>query len=443
MTRIARFETYDVRFPTSATLDGSDAMNPSPDYAAAYVVVRTTDESVSGHGFVFTIGRGNDVELAAIRALEPLVAGLDLDGVLGDLGGMSRRLVGDSQLRWLGPEKGVMHMAIGAVLNALFDLAAKRAGLPLWKWLAGLAPAELLDFVDLRYLTDVLPRSEALEILEEGKRDVATRVALLEADGVEAYTTSPGWLGYSDERLRALLAEAKQDGFAQVKMKIGKSLDDDIRRLGLARELLGPSTRIAVDANQVFETEQAIAWAHALERFDIAWLEEPTSPDDILATAAIRRAVAPMPVAAGEHVANRVVFKQLLQAGAIDVMQIDACRVAGVPENIVNLLLAAKFNVPVCPHAGGVGLCEAVQHLAFFDYAAISGHSEHRRVEWIDHLHEHFVSPAAVAHGRYVAPGAPGASTEMHQSSLEQFSFPGGPAWSPAPAGASPAPVPA
>jgi L-fuconate dehydratase len=429
MTRIARFETYDVRFPTSATLDGSDAMNPSPDYAAAYVALHTSDESLSGHGFVFTIGRGNDVELAAIRALEPLVSGLDLDGVLGDLGGMSRRLVGDSQLRWLGPEKGVMHMAIGAVLNALFDLAAKRAGLPLWRWLAGLAPAELLDLVDLRYLSDVLPLGEAREILEESERGKAARIAALESDGVEAYTTSPGWLGYTDERLKELLVQAQQDGFAQVKLKIGKSLDDDVRRLGLARDLLGPAMRIAVDANQVFETEQAIVWARALEHVDIAWLEEPTSPDDILATAAIRRGVAPMPIAAGEHVANRVVFKQLLQAGAIDVMQIDACRVAGVPENVANLLLAAKFGVPVCPHAGGVGLCEAVQHLAFFDYAAVSGHSDGRTLEWIDHLHEHFVSPAVVKQGRYLAPGAPGASTEMHRSSLEQFSFPGGPAW--------------
>ncbi len=429
MTSITGFQTYDVRFPTSATLDGSDAMNPSPDYAAAYVTLRTSDEARSGHGFVFTIGRGNDVELAAIRALEPLVTGLDLDATLDDLGGISRRLVGDSQLRWLGPEKGVMHMAIGAVLNALFDLAAKRAGLPLWKWLASLSARELLDLVDLRYLSDVLNRDEALEILEEGQQGKAARIAALEADGVEAYTTSPGWLGYTDERLKGLLVEAQEDGFAQVKLKIGRSLDDDVRRLGLARDLLGPTTRIAVDANQVFETEQAITWARELERFDIAWLEEPTSPDDILATAAIRRAIAPMPVAAGEHVANRVVFKQLLQAGAIDVMQIDACRVAGVNENIANLLLAAKFGVPVCPHAGGVGLCEAVQHLAFFDYAAVSTRSEGRRVEWIDHLHEHFVAPAVVRRGRYVAPSAPGASTEMHLASLEQFSYPSGPVW--------------
>lgn len=429
MTRIARLETHDIRFRTSATRDGSDAMNLSPDYAAAYVVVRTTDESLSGHGFVFTIGRGNDVELAAIQALEPLVAGLDLDGVLGDLGGMSRRLVGDSQLRWLGPEKGIMHMAIGAVLTALFDLVAKRAGLPLWRWLAGLSPAELLELVDLRYLSDVLRRGEAREIFEEGQQGKAARIAALEIDGVEAYTTSPGWLGYTDERLKGLLGQAQQDGFTQVKLKIGKSLDDDVRRLGLARDLLGPAMRIAVDANQVFETEQAIAWARAIEHFDIAWLEEPTSSDDILATAAIRRGVAPMPVAVGEHVANRVVFKQLLQAGAIDLMQIDACRVASIPENMTNLLLAAKFGVPVCPHAGGVGLCEAVQHLAFFDYAAVSGRSDGRRIEWIDHLHEHFVSPAVVTQGHYVAPNAPGSSTEIHRSSIEQFRFPSGPAW--------------
>ncbi|HUY30544.1 MAG TPA: enolase C-terminal domain-like protein [Acidimicrobiales bacterium] len=433
MTRISGFDLHDVRFPTSRTLDGSDAMNTSPDYAAAYVTVRTDAPGTQGHAYVFTIGRGNDVQLAAIRALEPLVAGLDLDATLDDLGGLWRRLVGDSQLRWLGPEKGVMHMAIGAVVNACWDLAAKRAGLPLWRLLAGLSPDEVLELVDFRYLTDALSASEARDILVAGERGKAERVAELDERGYAAYTTSPGWLGYSDDRLVALLEAAVRDGFAQVKLKVGADLDDDVRRLELARSVLGPDIRIAVDANQVWDAGPAVAWVRALARFDLAWIEEPTSPDDVLATAAIRRAVAPVPVAAGEHVANRVVFKQLLQAGALDVMQIDACRVAGVNENLANLLLAAKFGVRVCPHAGGVGLCEAVQHLAFFDYAAVSCTAEGRMIEWIDHLHEHFVSPARVAGGRYLAPHAPGASTEMHASSLARYAFPGGPAWSAGP----------
>jgi L-fuconate dehydratase len=429
VARITGFATFDVRFPTSRTLDGSDAMNPSPDYAAAYVAVRTDAEDVSGDAFVFTIGRGNDVQLAAIRALEPLMVGLDLDATLDDLGGLWRRLVGDSQLRWLGPEKGVMHMAIGAVVNACWDLAAKRAGLPLWRLLASLSPEQVLDLLDFRYLTDALSRDEAREILEGAEQGKAERIAELDANGYPAYTTSPGWLGYSDERLVKQLEAAAKEGFSQVKLKVGASLADDVRRCEIARAVLGPGIDIAVDANQVWDVGPAVAWIRELARFDLAWVEEPTSPDDVLGTAAIRRAVSPVPIAAGEHVANRVVFKQLLQAGAIDVMQIDACRVAGVNENILNLLLAKKFGVPVCPHAGGVGLCEAVQHLSFFDYAAVSCSTEARKIEWIDHLHEHFVAPAVVVEGRYRAPAVPGASTQMRAESLAEYSYPDGPGW--------------
>ncbi len=429
MARISGFDTYDVRFPTSATLAGSDAMNPDPDYAAAYLALRV-DDGTSGHGFVFTIGRGNEVELAALAALEPFLTGLEVAEAVGDLGAVWRRLVGESHFRWLGPEKGVMHMAIGAVVNALFDLAAKRAGKPLWRYLADLSPEELLGLVDFRYITDALGPDEALDLLRRGAEGKAERIAELERLGYPAYTTAPGWLGYSDDKLVDLCEIAKREGFGQVKLKVGASLDDDVRRCALARRAIGTGVDLAIDANQVWDVESAIDWIGRLAEFDLAWVEEPTSPDDILGHARIREGVAPVPIATGEHVANRVVFKQLLQARAIDVMQIDACRVAGVNENLVNLLLAAKFGVRVCPHAGGVGLCEAVQHLSFFDYAALSGSMDGRSIEWIDHLHEHFVSPAVVAHGRYLAPREPGASTEMYPDSLAQYAYPNGPVWS-------------
>jgi len=428
MTTITGFDTYDVRFPTSRELDGSDAMNTAPDYAAAYLVVRTDDPALTGHGFVFTNGMGNAIELGAVRALEPLVKGTEV-GAVGDQGELWRRLVHRAELRWLGPEKGIMHMAIGAVVNACWDITAKKAGLPLWRLLAGLSPDELVDLVELRYLRDALDAGEAREIFEAGRQGRSERIAELHAKGYPAYTTAPGWLGYTDERLAALANEAMKAGFTQIKLKVGADLADDVRRCDIARQVVGPEVAIAVDANQVWDVAEAISWCHELERFELAWIEEPTSPDDILGTAAVRRGVAPLKVAVGEHVANRVVFKQLLQAGAIDVMQIDATRVAGVNENIANLLLAAKFGVPVCPHAGGVGLCEAVQHLAFFDYAAVSCSTEGRMIEWIDHLHEHFVEPASVHSGRYAAPRLPGASTEMRAASIAEFTYPGGPAW--------------
>ena len=437
MSPVIRFDTYDVRFPTSLRLDGSDAMNPSPDYSAAYLVIRTgepdpastTGEELAGHAYVFTIGRGNEVQVAAIRALEPFLVGRDVDEILADLGGLYRTLVSDSPLRWLGPECGVVHMAIGAVVNACWDLAARRARKPLWLLLADLSPEEIVGLVDFRYLSDALTPDEALELLERGKAGRAERARTLQRDGYPAYSTTPGWLGYSDDQLAELCAQAVDDGFTQVKLKVGARLADDKRRLTLARATVGEKVGIAIDANQVWDVPTAISWVRELAELRPAWVEEPTSPWDVLGTARIRTGVRPVPVATGEHTANRVVFKQLLQAGAIDVMQIDACRVAGVNENLANLLLAAKFGVPVCPHAGGVGLCEIVQHLSMFDFAALSGTTQGRRLEWIDHLHEHFAAPAVVTGGRYRAPRVPGASTEILPESLAEYSYPSGPAW--------------
>ncbi|WP_194410279.1 enolase C-terminal domain-like protein [Microbacterium cremeum] len=418
MTRIVAFETTDIRFPTSLSLDGSDAMNPDPDYSAAYLrIVTDAEDDLSGHSLVFTIGRGNDVQVAALGVLAARLVGRELEPLLDDMGAANRALIGDSQLRWLGPEKGVMHMAIGAVVNALWDLKAKQAGLPLWQLLARMSPEDLIGLVDFRYLTNSLTPEEALEILRTAEPGRADRERELLATGYPAYTTSPGWLGYSDDKLASLCREAIADGFGQIKLKVGADLEDDIRRLRIAREVCGPDFPIAIDANQRWEVAEAIAWVNALAPFQPAWIEEPTSPDDVLGHAEIARGVAPIRVATGEHAQNRVIFKQLLQARAIDVMQIDAVRVAGVNENIANLLLAAKYGIPVCPHAGGVGLCEAVQHLSMFDFVAVSGTREGRMIEYVDHLHEHFVVPTEVREGVYVAPLAPGAGMEMKAES--------------------------
>ncbi|MEV6400785.1 enolase C-terminal domain-like protein [Streptomyces sp. NPDC051907] len=424
---VTEFEVHDIRFPTSEQLDGSDAMNPDPDYSAAYVVMRASD-GAEGHGLCFTIGRGNDVVAAAIEALRPYVTGRPAPRGAADLAALHRALTHDSQLRWLGPEKGVMHMAAGAVVNAAWDLAARRAGQPVWEFLASMSPEELVSLVDFRYLSDVLTEDEALTILRDAEPGRAERAARLRAQGYPAYTTSPGWLGYSDEKLVRLAKEAVADGFGQIKLKVGGDIEDDIRRLKLVRAAVGPQVRIAVDANQRWDVADAVRWMTALAPYELHWIEEPTSPDDILGHAAVR-AGQPVKVATGEHAANRVVFKQLLQAGAVDFVQIDAARVAGVNENLAVLLLAAKYGVPVCPHAGGVGLCELVQHLAMFDYVAVSGSWEDRVIEYVDHLHEHFADPAVVVAGRYAAPRAPGFSARILPESAAAHRYPEGPVW--------------
>ena len=426
--KIVEMSVHDVRFPTSRALDGSDAMHTSPDYSAAYVVLRT-DGEVTGHGLTFTNGRGTEICVAAIRALGPLVVGRTLEGITGDWRGFWRSLVSEDQLRWLGPEKGVVHLAVGAVVNAVWDLWAKSLGVPLWQLLAHMSPEEIVSTIDFRYIDDALPPEEALDLLRAALVGKDAREQQIVAEGYPAYTTSAGWLGYDDAKVEALTREALAAGFRHVKMKVGQGAEPDARRAALIRGVLGTDGVLMMDANQVWGVDEAIAATKALAEFEPWWMEEPTSPDDVLGHARIRREVAPVRVATGEHIANRVMFKQLFQADAIDVCQIDACRVAGVNEVLAILLMAKKFDVPVCPHAGGVGLCEYVQHLAVFDFVAVSGSLENRVVEWVDHLHEHFRDPAVVERGRYVVPRAPGYSVEMLEPSLEEYGYPNGPVW--------------
>jgi L-fuconate dehydratase len=430
MTHVAGLEVLDIRFPTSRRLDGSDAMNPDPDYSAAYVILRTDAPSwPEGHGLAFTIGRGTEVVVAAVEALRPHVVGLDLDQVFSDIGGFWRALVGDSQLRWIGPEKGVIHLATAAVVNAVWDLWAKREGKPLWQLLADLPSSAIVDAIDFRYIDDALTPAEALEILQSARAGRTEREAELRRNGYPAYTTSVGWLGYDDEKIGRLCREALADGWTRFKMKVGANLVDDRRRAGLVRSQIGSDRMLAMDANQRWGVDEAIAWVGGLADFEPYWIEEPTSPDDILGHARIARAVAPIRVATGEHVHNRVMFKQLLQADAIGVCQIDACRLGGVNEVLAVLLMAAKFGVPVCPHAGGVGLCELVQHLAIFDYLCVSGSLDGRMIEYVDHLHEHFVDPVVVRDGAYIVPTRPGYGAQMLPESLERYAFPRGAEW--------------
>jgi L-fuconate dehydratase len=431
VTTVTSVDALDIRFPTSRRRDGSDAMHPDPDYSAAYVILRTDrGDGLEGHGLTFTIGRGNELCVAAVRSLAPLVQGLALEDIAGHMAGFWRRVTGDSQLRWVGPEKGVIHLAAAAVVNAVWDLYAKVQGKPLWKLLADMSPAEIVHCIDFRYITDALTPQEALDILEAHASTRREREAEVCRRGYPAYTTSAGWLGYSDERIRRLCREGVERGWRHFKIKVGRDLADDVRRARLVREEIGPDRKLMLDANQVWDVDQAIAGMNELARFDPWWIEEPTSPDDVLGHAAIARAIAPIGVATGEQCQNRVLFKQLMQAGGMQFCQIDSCRLGGVNEVLAVLLLAAKFGIPVCPHAGGVGLCEYVQHLAIFDYICVSGSLENRVVEYVDHLHEHFVDPVAVRNGRYLVPTAPGYSITMKPESLATYAYPDGPAWS-------------
>ncbi|HUR47053.1 MAG TPA: L-fuconate dehydratase [Candidatus Saccharimonadales bacterium] len=418
----------DIRFPTSRQLDGSDAMNPDPDYSAAYVVLRT-DGALEGHGLAFTIGRGNEIVVSSIHALKHFVLGKTLASIVADLGAFWRTITGDSQLRWIGPEKGAIHLATAAIVNAVWDLYAKSEEKPLWKLLSDMEPERLVQCIDFRYISDALTPEQAYGILRKQARSKPDRISEIRERGYPAYTTSAGWLGYSDEKLRSLCREAINAGWNHLKIKVGRDLQDDLRRASIIREEIGWERKLMMDANQVWGVSEAIAWMKELSQFKPWWIEEPTSPDDILGHAAIAQAVAPIGVATGEHCQNRVMFKQLFQAEAIQFCQLDACRLGGVNEVLAVLLMAAKYRIPVCPHAGGVGLCEHVQHLSIFDFVAVSGSLENRVIEYVDHLHEHFVDPVALRNGHYMPPTKPGYSTEMKRESQIQYAFPGGPAW--------------
>ena len=428
MLKIVDVVVRDIRFPTSVALDGSDAMNPDPDYSAAYVTLKT-NSSHCGNGLTFTIGRGNELCVAAVNAMKYMLINKDFTEITKDLGQFWRTLVSDSQLRWVGPEKGVIHLATAAVVNAVWDLYAKVEGKPLWKLLVDMSPEELVRSIDFRYITDVLEPQDALKILEKNFSTREKRESEILLQGYPAYTTSAGWLGYTDQKIEALCRESVKKGWTHFKMKVGSSIEDDIRRASIMRKAIGPDCKLMFDANQNWDVDQAIENMKVLARFDPLWIEEPTSPDDVLGHQKISKEISPIGVATGEHCQNRVIFKQFFQASGLQFCQLDCCRLGGVNEVLSVLLMAAKFNIPVCPHAGGVGLCEYVQHISIFDYICVSASLENRILEYVDHLHEHFEHPVVINNGRYIPPLEPGYSITMKDSSLREYEFPGGNAW--------------
>lgn len=404
-------------------------MNPDPDYSAAYLILKTNQPGLEGHGMTFTIGRGNELCVAAIESLLPGIIGRELSSLTDNMSGFWRDITSDSQLRWLGPEKGILHMSTAAIVNAVWDLWARLEEKPLWRLLADMSPEQIVSCIDFRYISDAITPGQALDYLQEKYAGREERKTILLQQGYPAYTTSAGWLGYDDEKLRELSRDCLKQGWKHIKMKVGRDLAQDIHRLELVRDVVGYDINIMIDANQVWDVEQAIDWVNELSRFKPLFIEEPTSPDDVLGHKTIRDKVKPVGVATGEHCQNRIMFKQFFQAEAIDYCQLDSCRLGGVNEVLAVLLMAAKYDVPVWPHAGGVGLCEYVQHLSMFDYISVSGTMENRVIEYVDHLHEHFLEPCVVDNGRYLAPAAPGYSIEVKRQSLVDYAYPDGQKW--------------
>ncbi len=426
--KITNVRVIDLRFPTSREQIGSDAVNKDPDYSAAYCILET-DQGLNGYGLTFTLGRGTELCVQAVRYLSRYVIGRTIASIADDFAAFSRCLTDDSQFRWLGPEKGVIHLATAALVNAVWDLYARTQEKPVWQLLASMEPEQIASAIDFRYISDALTREEAVALLRERRAGIDSRLQDLKANGYPAYTTSVGWFGFSDEKIERLCDEALAEGWTHFKLKVGGAPTEDLRRARLVREKIGPSRKLMMDANQKWDIGEAIARTRELAVVDPWWMEEPTSPDDILGHARIRREVPGVRIATGEHCHNRVIFKQLMQAGAIDVCQIDSCRLGGVNENLAVILMAAKFNVPICPHAGGVGLCEYVQHLSAFDYLCVSGSMEDRVIEFVDHLHEHFVDPVQIRNGHYFLPEKPGYSIEIYPETLNDFSYPDGKVW--------------
>ena len=425
---ITSLSATDIRFPTSEDLDGSDATNKDPDYSAAYICLET-EQGDTGYGLIFTIGRGNDICCTAVESMRHLVIGTDLEDITANIGDFYNNLRSDSQLRWLGPEKGVVHMAAGGIMNAVWDLWARSVDRPVWRLLADMTPEQFVDCLDFRYVSDALTRDEALEIVSQNQATKEQRIRELEQNGYPAYTTSAGWLGYSDEKLQRLCREAVDAGFSYIKLKVGENVEDDVRRCGIAREAIGDDVKLMVDANQAWEVDQAIEWMQHLMPFNPWFIEEPTSPDDIFGHKEIRENIGNVKVATGEHCQNRILFKQFIANDAIDIVQIDACRLGGLNEILTVYMLAAKYGKLVCPHAGGVGLCEYVQHMSMIDYVQISADIGERVIEYVDHLHEHFEDPCEMNDGAYQVPRLPGFSVKMHESSLAKFEYPNGTEW--------------
>ncbi len=428
-TVINGVRTHDVRFPTSRTFSGSDAMHPAPDYSCVYVILDTCTPGLHGYGLTFTLGQGNEICAAAVEALSSHLTGTTLESIWDNMGQFWHQLVHDGQLRWLGPEKGAIHLATAAIINAIWDLKARIENKPVWRLVYDMSPLEIISCIDFSYISDVLTPTAAADLLEARRADREQRLQQLIDKGLPAYTTSPGWLGYSDPKLRTLCEQAVKDGWQHIKLKVGQSLEDDIRRCRIAREVIGDDIALMLDANQIWGVNEAIEHMQALAEFNPLWIEEPTSPDDVLGHSRIRAAIHPIKVATGEQCQNRVMFKQFLQAGALDFCQIDSCRLGGVNEVLAVLLLAAYHKVPVCPHAGGVGLCEYVQHLAAIDYLCIGGIQKDQVVEFVDHLHEHFVDPVRISNAHYLLPEKSGYSAQLYDNSLQQFSWPDGPDW--------------
>lgn len=426
--KITDLKTYDVRFPTSENLDGSDAINKDPDYSAAYIELKT-EQNNQGYGLIFTIGRGNDVCCQAIESMKHLVIGEDFNDIKENINSFYDKLRSDSQLRWLGPEKGVIHMAMGAIMNAVWDMWARIENKPIWLLLSEMEPEQFINCIDFRYLSDVLSKEEALQMVKANQKDKQQRINFLKNKGYPSYTTSAGWLGYSDDKLRRLAKNAVDEGFQHIKLKVGQDIADDIRRCKIAREVIGDDVKLMIDANQIWEVQEAIDWVNELASSKPWFIEEPTSPDDILGHRKIKEKIGTVKVATGEHCQNRIIFKQFIENDSLDIVQIDSCRLASINEILAVYLMAAKLNKPVCPHAGGVGLCEYVQHLSMIDYVQISASLEDRVIEFVDHLHEHFEDPCQIENGSYVAPSKPGYSIKMFDQSIEQYSYPNGSEW--------------